>query len=270
MCHLGQQASIYARLSTHPTSLPPAVHLHSSSDWYSSALLCSALETVTLPTRLLPAGGRTGSLTTFEDLITAGGQRRVVDVSVEFPTASNDMNQQQLNGDARIRAFEPSHSQHHQQQNSAVERLDIDLTNNNATADQSATKGYPFAQIKVQRSHRLTTANAWESDNTEDQRIRMLAYETVVEVFQARKPFPVLDTFPNDLISAPANDAADLAISAALTSTSRTKGEILRLRDVTRRSAPLAEREALYTDLTTIAENYAHGWDEGSDTGEDD
>jgi len=42
------------------------------------------------------------------------------------------------------------------------------------------------------------------------------------------------------------------------------------LRDITTRAVSLDEREALYNDLTDIANHYNFGWDSGSDTGEDD
>ena len=48
------------------------------------------------------------------------------------------------------------------------------------------------------------------------------------------------------------------------------KDRVLDLRNATFRTMPLDEREGLYNDLTEMAEHYSFGWDEGSDTGDDE
>lgn len=48
------------------------------------------------------------------------------------------------------------------------------------------------------------------------------------------------------------------------------KDRILDLRNTTLRLMPLDEREALYNDLTQMAQSYSIGWESGTDSGMDD
>lgn len=48
------------------------------------------------------------------------------------------------------------------------------------------------------------------------------------------------------------------------------KDRILDLRNTTHRLIPLDEREALYNDLTQMAQGYSIGWESGTDSGMDD
>ena len=59
-------------------------------------------------------------------------------------------------------------------------------------------------------------------------------------------------------------------VSTALTCNSRTKAQVLHLRDATSRLVALDEREALYNDLTQMAQSYGIGWESGTDSGTDD
>ena len=59
-------------------------------------------------------------------------------------------------------------------------------------------------------------------------------------------------------------------MSTALVSHSKMKSRVLHLRDATSRFLPLDEREAIYNDLTQMAQNYSIGWESGSDSGTDD
>jgi len=59
-------------------------------------------------------------------------------------------------------------------------------------------------------------------------------------------------------------------MSAALICSSRMKNHVLELRNTTSRLMPLEDREAIYSDLSQLAQHYSFGWDDGSDTGEDD
>ena len=56
---------------------------------------------------------------------------------------------------------------------------------------------------------------------------------------------------------------------AGMITTSGTKRQILDLRNLTARAFGVDEREAMYNDLTEIAGSYIHGWERGSDSGED-
>ena len=80
----------------------------------------------------------------------------------------------------------------------------------------------------------------------------------------------MLDSFPESLFQMRKGLTGDEPVRSALLSTSRSKNDILRLRNITSSSFAPNERESLYSDLTSMAEAYGHDWDAGSDTGDDE
>lgn len=52
ICMISPQSSLYAPIIDPPRQLPSFLHVDLQSEWYTSALICSAVETVTLPSRL--------------------------------------------------------------------------------------------------------------------------------------------------------------------------------------------------------------------------
>lgn len=54
ICSISPQSSLYTPIIDPPSRLPSTIYLNPQSQWYTSALISSAMETVTLPTRLRP------------------------------------------------------------------------------------------------------------------------------------------------------------------------------------------------------------------------
>ena len=82
---LAQQASAYMTTSTVPASLPEYVKLDPFDDWTSSALMATAIETVTLPSRLREAGGRQASLSLLEDMLNTDGKQNIFELAASVP-----------------------------------------------------------------------------------------------------------------------------------------------------------------------------------------
>ena len=258
---IGQQASLYTRLTTRPNTLPPYVELFSASDWTTSALLCSAFESITLPTRLTAAGGRQSSLAQFEDLLSKGGQRRIAELSFQSSPGTA----------TRTMGVPQSDVSRHSDGNDEVSGRNLDIQLSPYPAESRRGKSsHVFAQAVLSRGPSFPTLGAAAAHDPEEQYRRHVSDESTVEIYTSGKPFPLMDTFPEHLINAPQEHGRELELQAALTTTSRIAETILALRNLTVRGLPLEEREDLYSDLTTMAENYAHDWDEGSDEGEDD
>lgn len=59
---ISPQSSLYIPIIDPPSRLPPTVHLDASSEWQTSALISSAMESALLPTRLRPYHDFEGSL----------------------------------------------------------------------------------------------------------------------------------------------------------------------------------------------------------------
>lgn len=74
------QTSAFVRLSSPPARIPGYVRLNPSSEWSKTALLCTALETTTLPTRLNQGNGRPGSLAELESTLNKTGSRTLFEL----------------------------------------------------------------------------------------------------------------------------------------------------------------------------------------------
>ena len=69
-----EQRSMYIPLRM-PSSLPSSIDLNSSVLWHTSGLLSSAVESVTLPTRLKDGEVRVPTMVDWQDLLSSGGIR---------------------------------------------------------------------------------------------------------------------------------------------------------------------------------------------------
>ena len=246
------------RLPTTPSNLPDYVNLDKTSEWYTSALLCSAMESVTLPTRIRPNGGQKGSMALLEAALNTTGNQTIF----ELRSSVQRQPETQVNGYANGHA--PNQPEVLIQEDTEVEILasDFDI----AYADRLAFSGdHKFGQVEIHR-HSIRNVVPDNIFGTVTPR-QMEDEETIVAKFDARSPFPLLDTFPDTLF--PLNGATSLDIRAGLVTTSQTKHRVLDIRNMTSRAIGVDEREAMYNDLTEVANSYTHGWDSGSDSGDD-
>jgi hypothetical protein len=85
---MAQQASAYNTATTLPASLPGYVNLDQANDWISSALVATAIETVTLPSRFRPLGGRQASLSLLEDILNPDGRQNIFELTAGVPRRS--------------------------------------------------------------------------------------------------------------------------------------------------------------------------------------
>ena len=74
---MSRHASMYVPMSIPATPLPQYVHLDRNSVWHSSALLATALESATLPTRLRPGLQKRGLLGDIEAELNVNGNQRI-------------------------------------------------------------------------------------------------------------------------------------------------------------------------------------------------
>lgn len=246
------------RLSTTPSNLPDYVNLDTTSEWYTSALLCSAMESATLPTRVRASGGQQGSMALLEAALNTTGKQTIF----ELRSSVDREPEIQVNGHTNSNEHDRATIFVHEDSEPEISASTFDI----AYIDGLTTSGdHKFGQVEIHR-HSVrsgtfsSTLEAVAPRRTQDE-------ETVVAKFDARAPFPLLDTFPNTLFQV--EDTVSLNIRAGLITSSRTKRHILDIRNMTTRAIDVDERETIYNDLTEIANSYTHGWDSGSDSGDD-
>ena len=89
--------------------------------------------------------------------------------------------------------------------------------------------------------------------------------------FGARPSFPLLDSFPSTLFGMLSDySGRSIDLCASLSTTSRTRDNVLAIRDRIRLTVDRDERESMYNDLTHISESYRLGWESELDSMEED
>ncbi|KAK4935736.1 mtDNA inheritance, partitioning of the mitochondrial organelle [Elasticomyces elasticus] len=257
---ISQQASAYIRLAAPPTPLPAYINLLNGSAWRTSALLCAGLETITLPTRLRPDAHKRSSLSLLEDTLNTSGNQNLFELQATAGHLTSQTNRHRngaihesngriISGQDEASDLQPEPS-----------RFDITYMPGVHGESPAAKKSlHIFAQVESERGSGYDKSSP--SLTPEERLRRRLNEESVVERFQSDIRFPLLDTFPHDLVEANRLDLDGLDFSAALASSSAMKDRALGLRDTTIRLMPLTERENHYNELTQISSYYANGWD---------
>ncbi|KAL2356953.1 tubulin domain-containing protein [Cryomyces antarcticus] len=233
---LSTQASVYIPLTNAPKNLSPYLSLDASLPWHTSALQATALETMTLPSRLRPpTRQRQSQRSTLDDLAAVfdnAGTRRIA--MLDLRNENQDI------------AFFPS------------------------MASPPRTLGpapHVFARAASQRgawqsAAQLAASNAAARD-------RFATDGPTVQHYQSGLLFPLLDSFPGIFNTHRARQGGGLATRATLSTSTAASGRVCALEAAVRRLVGVEEREALCDGLRGICEEYEEGWSEGSDEDDD-
>jgi hypothetical protein len=209
MQSLAQQASAYVTTSTIPSLLPGYVNLDPVNDWTSSALMATAIETVTLPSRLRELGGRQASLSLLVDMLNTDGRQNIFELAASVPWRTSSGHEDGPAGDG-MPGFSNEHantslahsSQTNRESNSAkgTPKLDINFATELSNHSQG-TDAHIFSQAVIQRG---LIGNS-DARNTTDRIMRPLpSSDTVVE--KLVHPYPCkssmsFSTFQNSLLA---------------------------------------------------------------------
>jgi hypothetical protein len=131
---ISPQATMYTPILEPPTRLPGTVRLNSHSEWYTSALISMAMESVTLPTRLRP-------YQQFESLLAGDDSiRRIFELqaSLTSPKETNDTSKPARA--TKVESSEPGSSK-------VKTKFDLDFTYDSPDGDES----HVFNQLQVWR-----------------------------------------------------------------------------------------------------------------------
>jgi hypothetical protein len=216
------------------------------------------MESVTLPTRIRASAGQQGSMALLEAALNTTGNQTIFDLR----SSVDDDHQHQANGHTNGELSNQTKTLVEEDTEAEVSASTFDIS---YIDGQSTPADHRFGQIEVYRHSVRPHAPTSLPDPVRSQQVQ--DDETIVAKFDDRVPFPMLDTFPDTLFRV--DHASSLNMRAGLVTTSRTKRHVLDLRNLTVRAFDVDEREAMYNDLTEIANNYTHGWESGSDSGDD-
>ena len=274
---MSMHASLYIPMSV-PTKLPQYVQLKHDSQWHTSAMLSTALESMTLPSRLKPAYSRRGFLRDMEAALNVNGNQRIVQLQCSILDPKTESTQSsQIRGSGDHRA--PKSLQHSMLEEDDVENtnvnLDIDLSGGDivsSTVNGLRVSDHVFGALDCLRGRPAEQKHDenWmdEEDDIGYARKRArFSGRAIVEKHQTSLAHPVLDSFPAIFPTHTHNGG--VAVHTSLATTSRMSTQVKTMQKIVGRAVASDERETLSNSLGEIAEAYEEGW-AGGDESDDD
>ena len=161
MYEVSMQASMYIPLSIPSLRLPSYLDLDRGSIWHTSALLSMALESITLPSRLRPDGGKRGLLDDMEAALNVNGNQRIGKVQMSLPDPLVPKGQQRVAGeteDDRTRGPNTQGLFHEDAFLASAASLDMDFFYGAAPTSRgfhahSEKKDHVFGQVEIMRGN---------------------------------------------------------------------------------------------------------------------
>ncbi|KAJ5925901.1 hypothetical protein N7454_007411 [Penicillium verhagenii] len=240
---ISPQSSLYVPIVDIPSRLPSYLSLDRQSRWQTTALISSALETVTLPSRLRPYHDFEASLAGYD------GRHTIYELQCSInPQDSDDKSSAEEDGRPK-----------------AQSEFDIDFT----YGEDDGKNAHIFNQVQVTRGHeRGNSIESGQEDLGHVRKLRLYNSEAMLQSYHTPLRMPVLNSFPHGLYPIP-QSSEGLDVFAALTSSTRTAHKIKSIEATTARMLSVEEREAMMNGLGEIRESYETGWSSGSDDDSD-
>ncbi|OGM43673.1 protein dml1 [Aspergillus bombycis] len=247
---ISPQSSLYTPIIDPPSHTPSKVFFDSQSEWHTTALISSAMESVTLPTRLRQFYDFESSLAGDD------GTHKIFELQSSV-TSDNGTNEQHLPVKGPL--TETSASEQGAVKSQAEFELDFTYDGH------GSSNSHIFNQLQVWRGAKPDQGN--ESVPREDlglsRKQRYYNSAPMFQSFHAPIAFPILDSYPSHMFSGAKQNKIN--VLAALTASSRTAERIKLLETVAGRIIGVDERETLVNGLGEIRESYETGWMSDSD-----
>ena len=120
------------------------------NDWTSSALIATAIETVTLPSRLRDSGGRQASLSLLEDMLNTNGRQNVFELAAGVPWRTSSARENGSAGRANLSVANPPQANRESMPAQHTPNLDIKYATELSQRSQG-TDPHIFSQAVIQR-----------------------------------------------------------------------------------------------------------------------
>ncbi|KAJ5091172.1 hypothetical protein NUU61_006042 [Penicillium alfredii] len=242
---ISPQSTLYVPTIDIPQKLPSYLNVDRQSEWQTTALISSALETVTLPSRLRPYHDFEASLAGDD------GTHNIFEL------------QSTINQDFLGRKKQPSENE---SSSKTETNFDIDFTYN----EDEIKPAHIFNQVQVTRGNEpgQDAASTDDGDTGRLRKLRLYNSEPMLQSYHTPLRLPILDSFPHHMFPSPKSEAG-LNVFSALTASTRTAERIKAIQSTAARMVSIDEREAMVNGLGEIRESYETGWSSGSDEEDD-
>ncbi|CAG8955192.1 hypothetical protein HYFRA_00007208 [Hymenoscyphus fraxineus] len=271
---ISPQSSVFVPLTVPSGILPPYMKLNLQSEWHISALLATAVESVSLPSRLKLQNSSRETLSLLENSLNINGNQTIakLQMSVDQKDAANGVQ----NGDAPLLSESTDSrifSQADASTDSETKNLDMEFFptggEEQVRGPRRSKKVHVFGQTELSRtSEDVDPSNPTGAYDGYERARRRAAGLPIIQKRAVAMPYPILDSFP-DIFSGIQQSSTPLAISTSLSTDTTVALRIKNLQQIVNRAIGVDEREALSNSLGEIAEAYEEGWDSGTDDDDD-
>ena len=178
---ISAHASMYMPLAIPSSRLPSYVQMDRSSFWQTSALLSTALESMTLPSRLRPGGGKRGRLDDMEAALNVNGSQRIANVQMSITDPLVPKHKQPPSGKARDGRMRGSNADGQVNEDQLVvsdASLDMDFfcgeaeaTSTNAFRAQKQKRNQVFGHVESVRGDLRNSGDREGGQDEEDEEV---------------------------------------------------------------------------------------------------
>lgn len=279
---ISPQTSVFIPIALPLKALPAYVVIDPNSQWHVSALLATAWESMTLPSRLKLQDGGRETIDQLTSALNINGNQNIAKLrmSIDQPQVINGrhepgrLNPHSREGDMRAplqeRRVTGAVTAGHEYE---LRTLDMDLfpseTGEQVRGCRTTKRPHVFGQAEYHRSDEKGVADDanemhWEMGEGYERARRRAAGLPIIQKTNTPLPFPLLDSFPHIFAG-----SSSLGVSTSLSTDTTVALRIQNLQHVVSRAISFDEREALGNTLGELAEAYEEGWDSGSDDDDD-
>ncbi|QSZ30556.1 hypothetical protein DSL72_000112 [Monilinia vaccinii-corymbosi] len=274
------QTSLFIPMTLPSVRLPGYVKLDATSPWEVSGLLSTAMESMTLPSRLKPQNALRQTLDQLASTLNVNGHQNIaklrMTVKQKSEIAANDNVHTRANGnssatDTRITSAATSSRGEDTAEESGTANFDIDFfpteTGEQNRGRQKRGKVHVFGQVENYRGDEEYDDENDRNNEGRERARRIAASLPLLSKTYIPLSFPLLDSFPR-IFNGENDKITNLPISTSLSTDTTVALRIKSLQQIVNRAIGIDEREALSNSLGEIAESYEEGWE--SDTEDDD
>ncbi|TAQ87745.1 hypothetical protein B7494_g3904 [Chlorociboria aeruginascens] len=278
LSEIASQASLFIPMALPLKILPSYVTLDRRSYWHVSGLMSTAMESMTLASRLK---SQNKTLDTIAAALNVNGNQNIAKLRMGLDKKSLSI----TNGHHRPGRLDVD-PQSRDSRAPSQDRSTGDIGDGNSATIfdmeffPSETTGETLRTRNIKKAHVFGQSESYRADedlenqeaNEEDQGFerarRRAAGLPIIYKTQIPLSFPLLDSFPH--IFAPADSASRwLSVNTSLSTDTSVALRVKYLQHVVARSVNVDEREALFNTLGGLAEAYEEGWDSGTDEDDD-
>lgn len=249
--NISPQSSLYTPIIDPPSHTPSTMQFDPKSEWHTTALISSAMESVTLPTRLRRYHDFESSLAGDD------GTRKILELQSSI-IPDNENVERDLSVSKRPLTETKASEQEAPKPQTEFE-LDFSYDGH------GSGNSHIFNQLQVWRGIKRNQddGSAPQGDLGLARKQRYSNSAPMFQSFHTPLPFPIVDSYPRDMFLRAKQDKIN--ILAALTVSSRTAEKIKLMEISAGRIIGVDERETLVNGLAEIRESYETGWMNDSD-----